>query len=138
MPLPALDLLLAPVTGAEPCGPDLEYSDPAFAELVRATQGTPEEKQGEKVLRKAEAPDWRAVTRYGIELLGRTKDLRVCVHLTKAFIHTDGIQGLARGAALLSAVVQTYWEGVHPRLDPEDGNDPTMRKDVLATLTAWE
>jgi type VI secretion system protein ImpA len=138
MPLPTLDLLLAPVSVAEPCGPDLEYSDPAFAELIRATQQMPELKEGEKVLRKAQGPDWRAVTRYGIELLARTKDLRVCVHLTKAFIHTDGIQGLARGGALLAAVVQTYWDGVHPRLDPEDGNDPTMRKDVLSTLTAWD
>ena len=138
MPLPTLDVLLAPVSVAEPCGQDLELRDPAFAELVRASQGTPEQEMGGKVLRKAEGPDWRAVTRYGIELLARTKDLRVCVLLTKAFIHTDGIQGLARGASLISAVVKTYWDGVHPLLDPEDGNDPTLRKDILTTLTAWD
>ena len=32
--------------------------------------------------------------------------------------------------------METYWEGLHPRLDPEDANDPTMRVNILAILAA--
>jgi type VI secretion system protein ImpA len=28
-----------------------------------------------------------------------------------------------------------YWETVHPQLDPDDGNDPTVRLNILAGLT---
>ena len=37
---------------------------------------------------------------------------------------------------VLQRFVETYWEGLHPRLDPADGNDPTMRVNILATLAA--
>jgi type VI secretion system protein ImpA len=33
-------------------------------------------------------------------------------------------------------LVEQYWEGVYPLLDPEDNNDPTYRLNLLATLTA--
>ena len=33
-----VDKLLAPVSDAEPCGPNLEY-DPAYSEMERAAQG---------------------------------------------------------------------------------------------------
>ena len=128
-------ILLAPVNGADnPCGADLE-NDPAFTAFDRATQGKPEQQIGKTII-PAEEPDWKSVGRLAIELLARTKDLRVAVHMTKALLHTDGLPGLADGLTVLQRFVETYWEGLHPRLDPDDGNDPTMRVNILATLTA--
>jgi type VI secretion system protein ImpA len=130
-----IDALLAPVSADNSCGVDLEYGDAAFTAFDRATQGKPEQQIGSTII-PAEEPDWKAIARQAIALLGRTKDLRVAVHLTKALLHTDGLKGLADGMTVLRRFVETYWEGLHPRLDPADANDPTMRINILATLEA--
>src|SRR5947209_1072212 len=121
-----VDVLVSPVPGSEPCGPDLEYGDPAFAVLERAAQGKPEQQIGSTII-PAEPPDWKAVGRQASELLSRTKDLRIAVHLAKALLHTDGLKGFAAGLTVIDKIIQSYWDGVHPRLDPDDDNDPTMR-----------
>jgi type VI secretion system protein ImpA len=130
-----IEALLAPVSAEDSCGADLEYGDPAFTAFDRATQGKLEQQIGSTII-PAEEPDWKTVGRQAIQLLGRTKDLRVAVHLTKALLHTDGLKGLADGLTILRRLVETYWEGLHPRLDPADANDPTMRVNILATLAA--
>ncbi len=135
MPVVDVDVLVSPVPGNEPCGPDLEYGDPAFAALERAAAGKPEQQIGSTII-PAEPPDWKAVGRQATELLARTKDLRIAVHLTKALLHTDGLKGFAAGLTVIDKMIQAFWDGVHPRLDPDDDNDPTMRLNILATLAA--
>jgi type VI secretion system protein ImpA len=130
-----IEALLAPLSAEAPCGADLEYGDPAFTALDRATQGKPEQQIGSTIV-PAEEPDWKAVERQAQALLQRTKDLRIAVHLTKSLLHTGGVPGFALGLTFLKRLVEAYWEGVHPRLDPDDANDPTMRLNILATLTA--
>jgi type VI secretion system protein ImpA len=132
-----IEALLAPVSADDSCGVDLEYGDPAFTAFDRATQGKPEQQIGSTII-PAEEPDWKAVARQAMALLGRTKDLRVAVHLTRALLHTEGLKGLSDGLTVLRRFVETYWEGLHPRLDPADANDPTMRVNILATLAAPE
>ncbi len=134
MPIANVETLLTAVAGADPCGADLEY-DPAFVQLDRSAQGKAEQQIGSTII-PAEAPDWKAVTRQAADLFGRTKDLRVAAHLAKALLNTEGLKGFADGLTVIDRMVQTYWEGLHPRLDPDDGNDPTMRLNILATLTA--
>jgi type VI secretion system protein ImpA len=132
-----IEALLSPVSPDDACGADLEYGDPAFTAFDQATQGKPEQQIGSTII-PAEEPDWKAIARQALALLGRTKDLRVAVHLTKALLHTDGLKGLADGMTLLRRFVEMYWEGLHPRLDPADDNDPTMRINILASLGAPE
>jgi type VI secretion system protein ImpA len=129
-----IEALLAPVSPADPCGANLEYKDPAFAELERAAQGKPEQQIGSTVV-PAEEPDWKAVQRQATELLARTKDLRVAVHLVRALVRTTGWAGLAQGLGVLEQLITQYWDGVHPRLDPDDANDPTMRVNILTSLS---
>src|SRR6476620_3977059 len=130
----ALEALLAPVSAATPCGADLEY-DPAFAELDRSVQGKPEQQIGNTVV-PATDPDWRAVQRQATDLLGRTKDLRVNVHLVNGLLRTQGLAGFTDGVTLLGKLIESYWDGLHPKLDPDDGNDPTMRVNILASLAS--
>src|SRR5581483_4725438 len=125
-----LNAILTPVAPDDPCGADLEY-DPAFAALDRDAQGKAEQQIGSTVV-PASDPDWKAMQKQSLELLARTKDLRVGAHLTKALLHTSGWPGFAQGLAVLRGFVEHYWEGVHPRLDPTDDNDPTMRVNILA------
>jgi type VI secretion system protein ImpA len=128
-----IDPILAPIGPDDPCGPNLEY-DPAFAELDRLALGKPEQQIGATLV-PAEAADWQAVQKSALALLARSKDLRVAGQLTKAMVRTSGWPGFAAGVAIVRGLVERYWEGLHPRLDPDDGHDPTMRMNVLAGLT---
>ena len=127
-----LETLLAPVNPDDPCGADLEY-DPGFAEMERLTQGKPEQQIGTTIV-PAEGPDWKVVQKMATELLGKSKDLRVAGHLTKALLSNSGWSGFATGLGLLRGLVERYWDGVHPKLDPGDDNDPTMRLNVFASF----
>jgi type VI secretion system protein ImpA len=127
-----LDGFLRPVSEDAPGGPDLEY-DPAYLEAFRTSLGAPERRMGDTVV-AAEEPDWRQVRALAGDLLTRSKDLRVAVLLTRALSHLQGLEGLAAGLALIQAMLAHYWDQLHPRLDPEDGNDPTARVNSLLDL----
>ncbi len=124
---------LEPVSDDAPCGGNLEY-DPAFGELERIAKGTPEQQMGDQVI-SAEEPPWRDVFSGASELLERTKDLRLAVHLTHASVNLDGLPGLAGGMGLISGLVSTYWETLYPELDEDDNNDPRTRVNPLQTLS---
>jgi type VI secretion system protein ImpA len=127
-----INALLSEVSAESPCGEDLEY-DPAYGELERNAQGTPEQTIGDSVV-GGEPPDWRAVRDQATELLRRSKDLRIVVYLLRALARTDGMNGLSDGLALIRGLLERYWDDVHPQLDPEDNNDPTLRVNIITTL----
>jgi type VI secretion system protein ImpA len=124
--------LLAPVSADAPAGANLEY-DPAFSALERAAAGKPEQVIGGTVS-PAEPPEWNTVFDGAIGLLDRTKDLRVAVLLTRALLYRTGVVAFAEGIALLRGLVEQHWPTVHPQLDPDDNNDPTMRITALSAL----
>lgn len=128
-----LETLLAPVSPDDQCGADLEY-DASFAEIDRLSQGKPEQQIGTTIV-PAEEPDWKTVQKKSAEFLARSKDLRVAAHLTRALLRNNGWSGLATGLGLLRGLVEKYWDGVHPRLDPSDDNDPTMRVNVFTSFS---
>jgi len=132
MPVKNIESLLQPISADAPCGPDLEY-DPAFLELDRLSQGKPEQQMGTTIV-PAEEPDWKEVATRALELVTKTKDLRIAVRLTRALLCTDGFAGLADGLALVRGIVENFWDGFYPALDPEDGNDPTFRVNVVMGL----
>lgn len=124
--------LLAETAGDPPCGPDLEY-DAAFMALDQAAQAKPEQQFGNTLIPAAE-PDWGTVRGQAEALFLRTKDLRVATLLARAWVRTEGFDGLKPGLELVAGLINRYWESVHPRLDPEDGHDPVMRMNALAPL----
>lgn len=127
-----IETLLTPISDDSPCGPDLGYA-PDFVSLEHASQGKPERRIGETVV-PAEEPDWTAIKQQAQEFFCRTKDLRVALLLTRALTHCDGMIGFASGLELIKSLLNSYWESVYPCLDPDEGNDPTMRLNVLSSL----
>jgi len=127
-----VDSLLQPVADATPCGADLEY-DPAFLELERLVQGKPEQQMGSAVV-PAQEPDWDTIAKRAAALLGKTKDLRVAFHLTRALLNCDGFAGLRDGLAVLRGLVERYWDGLFPRPEPDEQNDFTFRTNILMGL----
>lgn len=124
--------LLDGVSDKSPCGEDLEY-DPEFIEIEKTAQGKPEQQIGTTVI-PAQQADWREVENKSIDLFKRTKDLRIAVYLTQALVHNKGLVGLKDGLLLIKGLLDQYWDEVHPRLDPSEDNDPTLRINSIAAL----
>ena len=116
-----VEALLAEIDPESPCGEDLTY-DPAYLELERIAQVTPEQQIGNTIV-AAEEPNWRDVRDQAMTLLERTRVLRVVIYLSLSSMKLDGLPGLRDGLALLRGTIDKRWETVHPQLDPDDDND---------------
>lgn len=127
-----VDILLQELAEAAPCGPNLEY-DPAFLELEQAVLGKAEVQYGDTIT-AAVPPEWKQVKKLSLDLLARTRDLRVAVPLLRALLALHGMAGFADGARLIQRLVDERWDSVHPQLDPDDDLDPMLRINSLATL----
>lgn len=127
-----VDVLLQEVEAGMPCGPNLEY-DPLFLELEQSALGKPEVQYGSTIV-PAVPPEWKLVKKQAFELLGRSRDLRVAVLLLRSLLALHAIPGFADGIRLIERLVDERWDSVHPELDADDGNDPTLRINSLAAL----
>ena len=127
-----VDVLLQEVEAGMPCGPNLEY-DPLFLELEQNALGKPEVQYGSTIV-PAVPPEWKLVKKQAFELLGRSRDLRVAMLLLRSLLTLHAIPGFADGMRLIERLVEERWDSVHPQLDPDDDNDPTLRINSLATL----
>lgn len=119
-----VDTWLQPLDG-EACGEDLEY-DNDFLELTQAAAGKPETQ-----FAPAEPPDWRAVDAKAQSLFERTRDLRVAILWTRARMAIDGWGSLPDSLRLIHGLLERYWDELHPRPDPDDG-------DAYARINALE
>src|SRR4051812_1572221 len=128
-----VEKLLSPVDGENPVGSDLSY-DPSMMEIDQLAAGKPEQQVGDTIV-PAEDPDWKELRSRCTEALSKTKDLRVAMHLLVACVKMDGLKGLREGLGLIRGMLEKYWEKVYPQLDPEDGNDPLLRMNIVSTLT---
>lgn len=132
--MPPLDIAnwLEPVAEDSPAGPNLEF-DADFSALERAAQGKPEQQYGDTVI-AGEEPDWKDVQTLAFALLERSRDLRVLGHLAVARLHLAGLPDYAEILSLVRQLLEIRWDEVHPQLDPEDDNDPTLRANALLQL----
>ncbi|RYZ11996.1 MAG: type VI secretion system protein TssA [Comamonadaceae bacterium] len=127
-----VDALLIPIGDDQPCGEDLEY-DAAFMALIAAAEGKAEQQFGDTVIPAVE-PDWRQVAEQADAVLRRSKDVRAAVLMLRAATRLQGIEGFDAGMRLLNGLLERFWDGIHPKLDADDDNDPTMRLNALAPL----
>jgi len=126
-------LLLTAVSATSPCGEDMEY-DAQFLQLERDAKGQPERSMGDSIL-PAEPPEWRSIQQQSLDLLQRSKDLRITHFLLQSTLALQGVAGLAEVLTLIDALLRQYWAELHPRLDADDDNDPTVRIHALTGLT---
>jgi type VI secretion system protein ImpA len=131
-----VDSLLQPISESLPSGEDLEY-DPAFMALESDARPKAEQQFGDTVIAAVE-PEWRDLLNRSIELLAQSKDARLAVLALRASTRTQGIAGFSFGMSLLTQMLDRFWDNMHPMLDTEDNNDPTMRLNALAPMTDSE
>jgi type VI secretion system protein ImpA len=128
-----VESLLQPLSEDAPSGENLEY-DPTFAAFEQAAREKPEQQYGATII-PAEEPNWLEVHQLGMDLAERTRDLRVGCTLTLGLLKTEGLPAFAEGLALVRGYLERFWPTLHPQLDPEDDNDPTVRVNTVASLT---
>ena len=109
------NLLLNPISAAQPGGPDLSFSSEldAISEARRFDDSSLD--QGEWIIDRKEA-DWDFVARSCCALLAdKSKDLRLAVWLTEAGAKQDHLRGLGEGFRLLAGLCEQFWDnGLHP------------------------
>lgn len=127
-----VDLMLKAISEEAPCGANLEY-DPAFTAMEDESKGTPERQVGENI-EPGQPPNWKSLRKMVLELMERTRDLRLLVELARADLNLEGLVGFKNSLSLLRKCLEEYWDSIHPQLDPEDDNDPTNRINVLMGL----
>jgi type VI secretion system protein ImpA len=125
--------LTKPVSQEEPSGADLEY-DPLYLELDSLAVAVPDSFMGNSKL-EGRGPDWKKLRKNCLDLWARTRDLRIAVYLTIAEAITEGLSGLARGLKLPLFFVKELWDSFYPRLDPDEGNDPLERLNIISMLS---
>lgn len=115
-----LEVLLQPIAGSRPTGESLRYAA-SYAQITQARlEDDPSLPLGdwERPLKKA---DWREVQKLCSEaLVHRSKDLQIACWLAECWVRLNGISGLTAGAHLLSALLESFWDGVYPLADEDD------------------
>lgn len=125
--------LFSPIEETRPCGPELEY-DVDYIELqVVATERS--EQQFGNTIFPAQQPDWSDVAQRALDLLNRTKDLRILAYLARARAELDGLPGYAGVLDIALFWLEQHWDDLYPRILVEGEEDPLLRINAIAALT---
>jgi type VI secretion system protein ImpA len=128
-----VEKLLKAVSAEQPCGPDLS-SNGQFDQLETILKGKPEVEIG-SIHKPAEPPDWKELADRSTQFLDASKHLRVATMFCGSMLYTRGVPGFCDGVQLIRGLLEQYWAALYPLLDPDDGNDPTQRLNILGSLT---
>lgn len=131
IPMPInIEALLQPIPGSDPCGADLRYQ-PVTAQIKEARREEADLSQG-VWKHDIKVADFPLVVKLSKEALTKQgKDLQVAAWLTEALLRMEGFAGLRQALELIRRMLETYWDGVHPR--PDEDGDLVMR----ATALRW-
>lgn len=114
---PNLALLLEPISTNDPCGESLRYSE--IYDQIREARREDDDNLPQGIWKtEIKKADWDQVDRLCQEALKhRTKDLHIAAWLTEAWLHLEGIGGLARGLELILGLTQNFWKTIHPQMN---------------------
>jgi type VI secretion system protein ImpA len=119
-----LSALLEPIPGDAPQGVDIREDFSSQSPYNRLRDARSDARDAEKMIDNGDpnaadpAPIWRIVREVGLKTIKEmTKDLEVAAWVTEACVRSDGLAGLAAGAALIKGLADRYWDGLYPLPD---------------------
>ncbi|GIX10564.1 type VI secretion system protein TssA [Elioraea sp.] len=133
MALDGFDLarFLQPIDGEDPAGTDLRQDFAPGSTYYRLRDARAEARAAERAMdaNPEEAtvpPQWRTIEDLAAKALEtQSKDLEIAAWYTEALLRHHGFAGLAAGVGLMRGLVESFWDGLHPRPD-EDGIATTV------------
>jgi type VI secretion system protein ImpA len=137
-----LELLVKPISGEDPCGPDLDSEGDlnylnffASAEsLLPRSYLEVKDSEGNNKRFDPNSIDLNAQLETVRPLLGRTRDLRLIVFLAKISILGRDLAGFATCLKAIAVLLDRYWPAVHPR--GEDDGDLSHRRYAIEAIDA--
>jgi type VI secretion system protein ImpA len=126
--------ILAPFEGSSPTGEDLRSDATPTSLYYRLrdarAEARAEERAGENdpAASDADSTHWRTVQTLAMEALHtRSKDIEIAAWLSESLTRRDGLAGLADGAAILSGMIERFWDaGLFPTADAEEPGGQLM------------
>lgn len=119
-------VLVTPLAEDRPCGEDLDETQPlvlaAFDAYRLFGQMTPWPKDRQ--------PDWREIRDRSLDVLGKSRDLRILGHLAAASLHTDGLDSFGETLDAAATWLGSWWNETYPRID----DDAILRRNALNCL----
>jgi type VI secretion system protein ImpA len=137
-----LAALTAPVSSAEPCGPDLDLEDDdAYMNFMSATEmALPEEYfVVDHLARRVPFHQYDRFQDLNLKerlaaaagLLDRTRDLRLLFLVAKLQILDKSLAEFQTTVEAMAVLLETYWDELNPRAE---GGDFSLRKGILERL----
>lgn len=134
-----IDRLVAPISADAPTGVDLREADSAKHWEIRNARN--QAREIEDGLEKGLAPDpknpldWGKVLHPAVQALEKkTKDLELAAYVLEAAFRLHGVAGLRDGFRLARKLIEAFWDGLYPPLDPEGDPDNPAVKPRVAML----
>lgn len=134
---PVVAALIAPLAGADPCGPDLDAEgDPNYLNFLA---------QAELILPSSffSVADGKPFDRTTVDLKGqrelikpllqRTRDIRLLILQARLEILDRDLAGFVASVAAAALLLESYWDQVHPRCQ---GDDASARMFAIGALDA--
>lgn len=115
---PLVEALLEPISDDAPCGTEVRYDDDFMAlknqiNLIGSVTGE---------------ADYDEIVELGEKILkDKSKDLTTVTYLALGLTRTKGLAGMAEGIVATHALVERFWEDVHP-------SKPVRRRNALQFL----
>lgn len=112
--------LLTPIPEEIPCGKYLRYTE--VYDQIREARREENDKLPQGVWKiDVKRADWEKVSQLcQTALIHKTKDLQIAAWLTEAWLHLEGLAGLAKGLKLITQLTQKFWQDIHPQLSKEN------------------
>ena len=136
---PALDpdvaALCVPISGEDPCGPDLDLlGDAEYLNFLAQVEGVLPTSFFSVEDGKPFDPSAIDLERYLAEadkLYMRSRDIRLLVTRARLFVLKRDVAGFSLTLAAIAEWLEKYWDAVHPR---PDGEKLTARRSAIAAL----
>jgi type VI secretion system protein ImpA len=121
-----------PISDNTPCGENLDY-DPDFIMLQSRLQPKLGVEYGD-FFEAAEPINWTETERECLNLLHKSKDIRLIIILIRCRLRKVGLPALAEGIEALNALLCTWPDDLYPQLMDEGEFTPILRANALAEL----
>lgn len=130
----SFDALESKLLGDSQCGSEIDY-DPDFLELEHMVAAKAEQQYGDTIIPAAPI-DWSRALNKACELLGKSKDYRLCCIITRALTHKYGVRGALKGMEAIHSLTEQCWPHAFPAIVFDGETDLFPRANAIAELNS--